>query len=64
MGATRGERLFQCPQMVARYFFDALSMSYEGGLFFQGIDGKAAVNQHPNALRKAHDLGMNVANAE
>jgi multimeric flavodoxin WrbA len=64
VGATRGERLFQCPQMVARYFFDALSMSYEGGLFFQEIDAKAAVKQHPNALRKAHDLGMKVAGPE
>jgi multimeric flavodoxin WrbA len=61
VGATRGEKLFVCAQMVARYFFDALSMSYEGGLFFQGIEGKAAVGQHPDALRKAYDLGMNMA---
>jgi multimeric flavodoxin WrbA len=64
VGATKGERLFQGAQMVARYFFDALSMSYEGGLFFQGLEGKGAVRQHPNALREAHDLGMKVAGAE
>jgi len=64
VGATRGERLFQGPQMIARYFFDALSMSYEGGLFFQGLEGKGAVRQHPNALRKAYDLGMKVASAD
>jgi multimeric flavodoxin WrbA len=61
VGATRGEKLFLCAQMIARYFFDALSMSYEGGLFFEGIEGKAAVKQHPDALRKAYDLGITVA---
>jgi multimeric flavodoxin WrbA len=64
VGATKGERLFQGAQMVARYFFDALSMSYEGGLFFQGLEGRGAVRQHPNALRKAYDLGMKMAGAE
>jgi multimeric flavodoxin WrbA len=64
VGATRGEKLFQGAQMVARYFFDALSASYEGGLFFQGLEGKGAVSQHPNALRKAYDLGLNVASAD
>jgi NAD(P)H-dependent FMN reductase len=61
VGATKGERLFQGAQMVVRYFFDALSMSYEGGLFFQALDGKGAVRQHPTALREAHDLGMKAA---
>lgn len=64
VGATGGEKLFQGAQMVARYFFDALSMSYEGGLFFQGLEDKGAARQHPNALRKAYDLGINVASAE
>jgi multimeric flavodoxin WrbA len=64
VGATRGERLFQGAQMVAKYFFDALSMSYEGGLFFQGLEDKGAARQHPNALNKACDLGINVASAE
>lgn len=64
VGATRGEKLFQGAQMVARYFFDALSMSYGGDLFFQGLEDKGAARQHPNALSKAYDLGMNVASAE
>lgn len=64
VGATRGEKLFQGAQMVARYFFDALSMSYGGDLFFQGLEDKGAARQHPSALSKAYDLGMNVASAE
>ena len=64
VGATRGEKLFHGAQMVARYFFDALSMSYGGDLFFQGLEDKGAARQHPNALSKAYDLGMNVARAE
>ena len=64
VGATRGEKLFQGAQMVAKYFFDALSMSYGGDLFLQGLEEKGAAMQHPNALSKAYDLGMNMASAD
>jgi len=58
VGATKGEKLFLCVEMIARYFFDAFSMNYEEGLFFQGIEGKAAVRQHPDALSRAYEFGM------
>jgi multimeric flavodoxin WrbA len=63
VGATKGDKLFLCAQMVARYFFDALSMTYKGGLFFQEIEGKAAVKQHPDALSKAYELGMKLGSS-
>jgi multimeric flavodoxin WrbA len=64
VAATRGEKLFQGAQMVAKYFFDALSMDFGGDLSFHGLEEKGAARQHPNALSKAYDLGMNVASAD
>jgi len=58
VGATRGKNLFEGIQLTARYFFDALDMSYEGGIFFRRIDRKAAIMDHPEALEEAFDLGV------
>lgn len=58
VGATRGKNLFEGVQLTARYFFDALDVSYEGGLFFRGIDAKAAIMDCPEALKQAFDLGV------
>jgi multimeric flavodoxin WrbA len=57
VGATRGEKMFQGAQMVAKYFFNALNMRYEGGLFLHGIEEKGAVRERPEALKKAYNLG-------
>jgi len=56
VGATRGKNLFECAKLTARYFFDALGMSFEGGCFFRGIESIGAVKEHPEALQQAHDL--------
>ncbi len=61
VGATRGKNLFEGAKLTARYFFDALDMSYEGGLFFRGIDSVGAVKEHPEALQQAHNLGEKAA---
>ncbi|MDR3554464.1 MAG: flavodoxin family protein [Syntrophobacteraceae bacterium] len=49
-GATRGKRLFDCPVLTARYFFDAIDVAYEGELCFRELDEKGAVRNHPSAL--------------
>lgn len=59
VGATKGKNLFEGAQFTAKYFFDALDMSYEGGIFFHKIEGKAAIADHPEALKQAFDLGRN-----
>lgn len=59
VGATGGKRLFEGVELTAKYFFDALDKSYEGGLFFRGIDKKAVVMEHPVALKEAFDFGAN-----
>jgi len=57
VGATKGKNLFDGVQLTARYFFDALDMSYEGGIFFRRIDAKGAIISHPEALEEAFHLG-------
>jgi multimeric flavodoxin WrbA len=57
-GATRGKNLFEGVQLEARYFFDALDMSYEGGIFFRSLEKKNAVRENPETLQEAFNLGL------
>ncbi|OAG27484.1 flavodoxin family protein [Thermodesulfatator autotrophicus] len=57
LGATKGKKLFEGPQRVIRYFFDAVYARYEGGLFYRGIEKKGAIKEHPSALEEAYKLG-------
>jgi multimeric flavodoxin WrbA len=58
VGATRGKNLFEGAQLTARYFFDALDMSYEGGIFFRRLEKKTAVKENPESLQEAFNLGL------
>lgn len=57
VGATRGANLFQGAELVARYFFDALDMGYEGGLLIGKVETKGEIAAHPDALSRACELG-------
>ncbi len=57
VGATKGKNLFDGVSLVARYFFDALGKSYEGGLQLRSIEGKGQISQHPDEIQKAYELG-------
>ena len=59
VGASKGKNLFQGVELTAKYFFDALDMSYEGGIFYRRIDKKGAILENPDALKEAFDLGVN-----
>ena len=58
VGATRGKNLFEGVELTVRYFFDALDMSYEGGIFFRKMDKKNAVTENLETLKDALDLGI------
>jgi multimeric flavodoxin WrbA len=62
IGATGGTKLFDGVELTAKYFFDALDMSYEGGLFFRKIDKKGSILEHPEYLKEAYDFGFNTVN--
>jgi multimeric flavodoxin WrbA len=56
-GATRGKRIFEGIELEARYFFDALDMSYEGGLFLRSMEKKSDARDRPEALEQAFEMG-------
>jgi multimeric flavodoxin WrbA len=60
VGATKGENLFLGVELMAKYFYDALDKSYEGGVMFRGVDDKGAIENHPDYLKKAYDLGRGI----
>lgn len=57
VGATRGKNLFEAIQLEAKYFYDALDMSYEGGIFFRCLEKRTAVEKNPETLQEAFNLG-------
>ena len=61
VGATRGKRLFDCVTLEAKYFYDALGMPYQGGLFYRDLEKRSDVEHHPEKLRDAFDLGRQAA---
>ncbi len=61
VGATRGKNLFEGAQITARYFYDALDMSYHGGIFFRRLEKKTAVQENPETLQEAFNLGRKAA---
>lgn len=56
-GATRGKKLFDCPILTARYFFEAIGVEYIGASCFREIDGKGEINNHPTALDECRQAG-------
>lgn len=61
VGATKGKNLFEPTELVAKYFYDALDMSYEGGLFFRQMEAKADAAENDDALAQADELGRRIA---
>jgi multimeric flavodoxin WrbA len=61
VGATRGKNLFEGAILTAKYFFDALDMSYEGGIFFRSLEKRNAVKENPETLQEAFTLGLKAA---
>jgi multimeric flavodoxin WrbA len=61
VGATKGQNLFACSELVAKYFYDALDMSYEGGLTQRGLEGKNASKDLPELLTQSYELGQRLA---
>lgn len=61
VGATKGQKLFDCILLTARYFFDAIDMEFSGHLLYRQIDAQGAIKNHPTALKEAYELGLSVA---
>jgi multimeric flavodoxin WrbA len=63
-GATKGRLLFVGSRLVARYFFDALNVRYAAEILVRGVDEKGAINERPEVLEQARDLGRRLGAGE
>jgi multimeric flavodoxin WrbA len=61
VGATKGEKLFEGPRLVVRYFFKALDAEYSDELLVRGVDQRGEIKEHPDTLREAFELGERLA---
>ena len=61
VGATKGQNLFQGLELTVKYFYDAMDMSYQGGLLYRAIEGKGSIQEHPEMLAEALALGRTIA---
>lgn len=62
--ATHGKLLFVGARLVAKYFFDAINVSYAAEIFVRGVDDKGDILQQPEVLEGARDLGRRLAQGE
>ncbi|MDI6853180.1 MAG: flavodoxin family protein [Deltaproteobacteria bacterium] len=63
-GATQGKLLFVSARLVARYFFDAINVTYAAEILVRGVDQKGAILEKPEVLDQAKDLGRRLAQGE
>ena len=57
VGGSKGSKVFDGPLLTAKYFFDALDMTFYRSLLFQRIDAKGDIIKHPTAMAEAYALG-------
>lgn len=60
VGATKGANLFAGLELTAKYFYDALDMSYEGAILVWGVEAKGSIEDHPEYMQEARDLGRKI----
>lgn len=63
-GATKGRLLFVGCRLTARYFFDAINVTYAAEILVRSVDEKGAIKQKPEVLAAASDLGRRLAQGE
>ncbi len=64
VGATKGRLLFVGTRLTAKYFFDALNVSYAAEILVRGTDDQGAILEQPETLERARDLGRRLARGE
>jgi multimeric flavodoxin WrbA len=60
VGATKGPRMFECMELTARYFYDALDMTYEAGMLLKGVEKKDGAASVPQTMDEARALGRKI----
>ncbi|MFC1567228.1 NAD(P)H-dependent oxidoreductase [Thermodesulfobacteriota bacterium] len=52
LGATKGKNLFEGVHLTAKYFYDAVAASYEGGLTYWRIENPGEMEKHPSVQQE------------
>jgi multimeric flavodoxin WrbA len=60
VGATKGANLFTGMELTAKYFYDALDMTYEGAMLVWNVEAKGDIKDHPEHIQAARDLGRKI----
>ena len=60
-GATKGRKLFIGVELCAKYFYDALDMTYEGGLLLRGLEKASDARNQDGLNEQAVRLGAGIA---
>lgn len=60
VGATKGTNLFSGMELTAKYFYDALDMSYEEALLVWGVEKKGSIKDQAEYMQEARDLGKKI----
>ncbi|MCL6620471.1 MAG: flavodoxin family protein [Syntrophobacterales bacterium] len=63
-GATHGRLLFVGARLTAKYFFDAINVTYAAEILVRGVDEKGAILELPDVLESARLLGRRLARGE
>ncbi len=63
-GATKGRLVFVGCRLTAKYFFDAINVSYAAEILVRGVDEKGAILTKPEPLAAATALGRRLAQGE
>ena len=64
VGGRSGEHLFEPALATVKAFFASLDIKYAGMLAYSGIDKRAEILNHPEALKEAFAAGERLASAE
>jgi len=64
VGATKGRLVFVGARLTAKYFFDAINVTYAAEILVRGVDEKGAILEKPEVLEAARDLGRRLAQGE
>jgi len=58
--ATNREDFFQNAKSIVRHFFATINVKYAGELFCPGVDAKGKVQEKPEVLKEAYELGRSL----
>ncbi len=58
--ASKREDFFDNAKSIVKNLFATINVDYKEELFCSGIDEKAKILQHPEVLKKAHELGQRI----